>query len=258
VEDITYRTDLALGAFLRFLDEQIGPGNWTFALTADHGVAPVVEYAKQFRLPAKRNPLGDKKTIKDTLEALLRKHLGLPTGGKPIVQKVEDNQIYLQHGHEAFEGSTARSELAQALVRDWLLEQPDVAAARTRTELAVGGTGRLNEMFQRAWHPRRSGDVLFVLAPYCLSGSKGTTHGSPWHYDTHVPLLLLGAGIAPGEHARRVSPAALASTVADLVGVDYPSANSEQPLTEALRGRRSDRPRGGEALPPAGSAGPGR
>ena len=233
---MTYRTDLQLGAFLTFLDEQVGPGNWTFGLTADHGVAPVVEYATQFKLPAKRNPLGKLGTVKEELEAHLRKHLDVMNADKPLVQKVEDNQIYLQHDHPAFVNDAEhRFEMAQGLVRDWLLDRPDVVAARTRAELAAGGEGQLNQQFQRAWHPRRSGDVLFVLAPYCVPGSKGTTHGSPWHYDTHVPLLLIGSGIAPGKYDRRVAPACLASTVAELLNVDYPSANVEQPLREALK-----------------------
>lgn len=238
VEDITYRTDLQLGEFLRFLDAEVGPGNWTFALSADHGVAPVPEYAVQFKLPAKRSPLGSMGDLKAKLETLLRGRLGVPTGGPPLVQKAEERQIYLQHDHPVFtrvkEDKEDQFARAQAIVRDWLLDQPYVVAARTRSELAAGGTGKLNEMMHRAWHPRRSGDVLYVLAPYCLSGSKGTTHGSPWHYDTHVPLLLTGCGITPGRHSRPVSPASLASTVAELLGVNHPSANIEQPLREAI------------------------
>ena len=76
---------------------------------------------------------------------------------------------------------------------------------------------------------------MFVLLPYCVPGAKGTTHGSPWHYDTHIPLLLIGSGIKRGTFDRPVSPACLASTVAELVGVNYPSANVEQPLREALK-----------------------
>ena len=68
-----------------------------------------------------------------------------------------------------------------------------------------------------------------------MPGSKGTTHGSPWHYDTHVPCLWLGAGIvAGGTFDRPVSPACFASTVAELAGCNWPSANVEQPLREAL------------------------
>ena len=233
VEDITYRTDLQLAAFLDWLDGAVGKGNWTFALTADHGVAPIVEYARQFRLPAQRNPLGKLDVVKGQLEKLLRGQLAVAaSASQPLVQKVEDNQVYLQQGHTALAG--ARFSQAQQIVRDWLLAQPFVVVARTRDELTSGGEGRINQALQRAFHPRRSGDVLFVLAPYCLSGTKGTTHGSPWHYDTHVPMLLLGCGIRPGQHDRPVSPACLASTVAELLGVDYPSANAEEPLDEAL------------------------
>ena len=234
VEDTTYRTDKQLGDFLRFLDQQVGAGNWTFALTADHGVAPVVEYAKQYRLPAQRNALGLLPEVKNKLEARLREALHISADAKPLVQKVEEFQVFLQHDHPAFLNEAGKFELAQQVVRDWLLEQPPVATARTRQELLNGGEGKLNQQLQRAFYPQRSGDVLFVMAPYRLPGAKGTTHGSPWHYDTHVPLLLLGRGIHPGAYTRPISPAALASTVAELLGVDYPSANVEQPLREAL------------------------
>jgi predicted AlkP superfamily pyrophosphatase or phosphodiesterase len=234
VEDMTYRTDLQLGEFLRWLDEQVGEGNWTFALTADHAVAPIVEYAQQFRIPAVRNPLGSLSAVRDKLEALLRQRLGVE-GEQKLVQKAEDSQVYLQQDHPAFQRPGEDNyRLAQTIVRDWLLAQPHVAAARTRDELAAGGEGRLSQQLHRAFHPRRSGDVLYVLAPYCVPGTKGTTHGSPWHYDTHVPCLLLGRGIFAGTFDRAVSPACLASTVADLLAIDYPAANVEQPLREAL------------------------
>src|SRR5205807_6196885 len=99
VEDMTYRTDRQLADFLRFLDEQVGPGEWTFALTADHGVAPIVEYAQQFRLPAVRSPLGKAENVKSKLEARLRDCLHTPIVEKPLVQKVEDYQVFLQHDH---------------------------------------------------------------------------------------------------------------------------------------------------------------
>ena len=238
VEDITYRTDLQLGEFLRFLDEQVGAGNWTLALTADHGVAPIVEYAAQYKLPAKRNPLGKMADVKGKMEAMLRDRLGVPTSDPPLVQKVEDFHVYLQHDHPVFtrnkEDKTDLFARSQEIIRDWLLDQPYIAIARTRSEMAAGDNGKLNEMMRRAWHPRRSGDVMFCYASYCVPGNKGTTHGSPWHYDTHVPLLLLGSGITPGHHSRPVAPACLASTLAELLNVDYPSANVEQPLREAL------------------------
>jgi hypothetical protein len=237
VEDMTYRTDIQLGNLMTWLDEKIGAGQWTLMLTADHGVAPIVQYAQKLRLPAVRNALGNLGAAKDKLEAMLRLQLLAGDTKQPIIQKFDDEQVYLQHGHPVFGGDRENKfVLAQTIIRDWLLDQPHVVAAVTRDELAAGGEGQLNQQLQRAFHPRRSGDVLYVLAPYCVPGGpKGTTHGSPWHYDTHVPCLLVGAGIVPGQQiSRPVSPACFATTVAELVGCNWPAANVEQPLREAL------------------------
>jgi hypothetical protein len=233
---LTCQTDLQLGQLMTWLDEQVGTGAWTFALPSDHGVAPIVEYARQHRLPAVRNALGSLTAAKDKLEVHLRVQLGIAKEAPPLVQRFEDEQVYLQHDHPAFADSKENKfRLAQSLTRDWLLAQEHVAAAVTRDQFAAGVHGKLHQQIARNFHHRRSGDVLFVLAPYCVPGGKGTTHGSPWHYDTHVPCLLVGAGIAPGRHHRPVSPASLASTIAELAGCDWPSANAEQPLREALR-----------------------
>src|SRR5262249_8112556 len=158
--------------------------------------------------------------------------------GKPLVQKAEDYQIFLDP--DLLQANGNKFVEAQTIVRDWLLEQPYVVAAFRREDLIKSGSGKLFEQVQRTFHHERSGDVLFVLAPYTVpgakgaTGAKGTTHGSPWHYDTHVPLLLVGCGVKQGRFTREVSPACVASTVAELAGVDYPSANSEAPLHEAL------------------------
>ena len=249
VEDMTYRTDRQLAEFVKFLDDKVGKGLWTLALTADHGVAPIPEMvAKQSgqgeqSLPAKRNPLGDLKTVRELLDSLVRKELKIkdPSEGEAkakVILELEANQVYLNHDHPDL-GS--RMADAQRLIRDWLLAQPYVAAAATRDELLGGGNARLLEQLRLSFHPGRSGDVLFVYTPYSIPGSsstgkpKGTTHGSPWHYDTHVPLLLIGQGIAPGCYDRRVSPGFLAPTASRLLGIDSPGGCVEEPLQESLQ-----------------------
>lgn len=249
VEDMTYRTDRQLAEFTSYLDKQVGSGHWTLAVTSDHGVAPIPEMMAEVRtngaqsLPAKRNPLGDPKLLKQQLEALLREALNVKETGnadaKDLILELDPNQIYLNHEHPQMAGK----ELAHAreVIRDWLLDQPHVAAAATREELLGGGDARLLRQLRLSFHAVRGGDVLFCYTPYSMPGStlvnakpRGTTHGSPWHYDTHVPLLLLGHGVAPGRYERQVSPANLAPTAACLLGVDAPSGCVEAPLQEAL------------------------
>jgi len=235
VEDMTYRTDRQLGQFAAWLDEHVGAGQWTLTLTADHGVAPIPEEAATWKLPAKRNPLGPLGEAEKRLEAHLRQRIPAAQGEETLVQKLDEHQVFLRKDHPKFlvEGNWMK---AQRIVRDWLLEQPYVAYARTREDLLANSSDRLDEMLRRSFHPQMSGDVQYVLAPYCITGGagKGTTHGSPWHYDTHVPLLLLGKDIQQGTYTRDVSPACLASTVAALIGVNPPAANVEGPLIEAL------------------------
>ena len=193
---------------------------------------------------AKRNPLGDLKVVRERLDAMLRKELelgsaGTEGGAEKVILDLDANQVYLNHEHTKMRGPLLSA--AQRIVRDWLVAQPYVAAAATRDELLGGGGARLLQQLRLSFHPGRSGDILFVYTPYAIPGSttanakpKGTTHGSPWHYDTNVPLLLLGTGIAPGRYERRVSPAQLAPTVSRLFGINSPGGCVEDALHEAL------------------------
>lgn len=233
VEDITYRTDKQLGDFFRFLDKEVGEGTWTGILTADHGVAPIVEYAIQQKLPAARNPLGKLEETQAKLEIMLREKLGIPANLPPLIEKLEENQIFLKHGHPGLEAG--RMEYAQRVLQKYLLDISGIHGARVSSEVASNPSDWLGKQLHLTFHPHRSGDVLFVYSPYVVPGDKGTTHGSPWHYDRHVPLMLMGNGIKKGwVEDREVSPACIASTVCELLGIDYPSANVEQPLREAI------------------------
>lgn len=235
VEDITLRTDRQIQEFTKFLDAEIGAGKWTLAVTADHGVAPIPEWAAEQKIPAKRNPLGSTSELKLKLEARVRTAVGAADNDKPIIANFSDNSVVFDHAHVRLAGTTSR-EIAERAVRDALLELDGVAFAITRSDLLAGGSGKLMEQLTRAFHPRRSGDVLYVLKPYCITGGsgKGTTHGSPYHYDTHVPMLLIGCGIQKTSSNRPVSPACIASTLSMLVGIDAPAGNVEEPLLEAL------------------------
>ncbi len=230
VEDMVYRTDVQLGQFILFLKRHLGDRPWVLAVSSDHGIPPIPEYAKELKLPAERDPLGDLGQVEQELEKLLRTRIPSMNGTVPIVQKVETNQVYL---HDA--GGDDTFNRAQRVVRDWLLQQSCVAAAVTREQLLSSDIqSSLESSLRRAFDPKRSGDVLFVLKPYHIHGPAPTTHGTPWHYDTHVPLLLLGTGIRPGHYNENVSPAALAPTLARLLDIDAPPASVEMPLDQAL------------------------
>lgn len=242
VQDMTYNTDRQLGEFVRFLDAKVGAGRWTLALSSDHGVAPIPEMAKTFGLPARRVGKDAFKQLREQIETTLGKQFGTPSDqGAKYVLNLDSKSLYLNDKLPELAGE--RFSAAQRLARDIIAASDAVAVAYTRDELTRGGNE--TEIFQRltlAFHPGRSGDVLFCLKPYHIEGvseapSSGTTHGSPWEYDTHVPVLLLGAGITPGSYDRQVSPPMIAPTLARIAGVDSPSGCAVEPLFEALGGK---------------------
>jgi hypothetical protein len=233
-------TDLQLGEFARQIDAALGERRWVMFVTADHGVAPIPEQAVRWKLPAARDPLGpaDRRTgqlvaLEHELEAVLRRQLQAE-GDAPLVEAVTSTEVFFnrQHPRLAADGGAA----AAALARDWLLERPSIADAFTRQELLSGAAASdaiLLQLARRAFHPARSGDVLFVLAPYQIQGSAAATHGSPWHYDRHVPLLVVG-DVRAARVDRPVSPAAIAATAARLLDVQQPSLAEEESLPEVV------------------------
>ena len=79
----------------------------------------------------------------------------------------------------------------------------------------------------------RSGDIMILFKPYWIESLNTTTHGSGYQYDTHVPVIFMGAGIAKGEYLMRVSPTDVAPTLAFLAGVTLP-LTSGRVLSEAI------------------------
>ena len=235
VEDMTYRTDRQLGEFTEFLDKQLGSASWMLFLTADHGVAPIPERAARWGLRAKRNPFGEKddngnfETERQHLEGALRQSLGVTETRWPLVQAVTTNQVFLNTAHPKLQGANA--ELARRLTRDHLVSDPFVAHAATREQLLQDCSGNeMLHMMQRSFHARLSGDVLFVLKPYAFSSTSGATHGSPWHYDRHVPLMIVGNKQRLQSKSRddhHVSPAQIAPTIARVLKIETPGACTE-------------------------------
>jgi hypothetical protein len=112
-----------------------------------------------------------------------------------------------------------------------------VARVYTRDELQRANvpTDRIGSRILRSFNAQRSGDLEILLEPYWLRQGAGTTHGTPYNYDAHIPLVLMGARIKPGEYTNHVALNDLAPTLATLAHVEIPAGSSGRVLSEALR-----------------------
>ena len=217
--DITLRTDRMLADFFRFIDKRVGLKNCTIVLTGDHGTPPVPERAK-FHNPAIDAGRIDQPRVLKTGEAALDRAFGPLAGGRHWF--VTDSTALL-FSVDALKERNATPSAAENILRDALLTLPFVEAAFTRTQLLAGeAPGKFGPAARLSFHPQRSGDVLYIPKPFWVDRATGTNHGTPYDYDTHVPLLWFGVGVKAGEHRERVSMEDVAPTLANLLRVKAP------------------------------------
>ena len=86
----------------------------------------------------------------------------------------------------------------------------------------------------RSFNPRRSGDLEVLLDPYWIRGRTGSTHGTPYGYDNHIPLIFMGPGIRPGRYFQKAALNDLAPTLAAILDIEPPSGSIGRILGEAL------------------------
>jgi predicted AlkP superfamily pyrophosphatase or phosphodiesterase len=233
VQDIILRLDQQLASLFAHLDRRVGLANVTIVLTADHGVAPAPEFALAQGLDGKRV---DMNTLLGGLFATLEKQFG--AGRFFLSPRMHDGALYFDHAALRERGLAAET-LATA-VRDWALDTGFFQAAFTRTQLLDGrAPGALGQLVLNGFHPERSGDVVLVQKPFHLPGTAaaGTTHGSPYSYDTHVPVLFFGTGFKPGRYADSFSITDIAATLSAALRLTVPSGNVGAPLTKILSDR---------------------
>jgi predicted AlkP superfamily pyrophosphatase or phosphodiesterase len=231
VQDLAVRTDRMLAEFFQYLSRRFGPDGVLLALTADHGVTPIPEYAVSIGLDAGR--------ISDAaVRGAITKALSERYGDGDWISGLADPSIFLNRALLA--EKKLDPEAAARAAADACMMIPGVAACFTRGQLLHGPLPptELAATAERSFHPERSGDLLLLPKPFYFWSNKygsltyGTTHGTPYNYDTHVPLLLAGPGIHPGEYARFVDMADLAPTLASLLAIEAPAGSEGHVIPE--------------------------
>lgn len=221
--DHLLQLDRQLERFFADLDKTIGKGNYVAMLTADHGFMPAPEVTAAQGLPSGRLNAAQ---LLGRINAGLEKRFGALDSGK-WAMGFSGSSLLLDKKQMALNKADPAAVAQEA--KSLLLAEPAMAAAYTRAELlAVAAPGApLFSAMRNAWHPDVSGDVQYALKPNWMFASTVTvaTHGSPYAYDTQVPLLVYAPGwYKPGRLDTPVDMASMAPTLAQLLGVARPPA----------------------------------
>jgi arylsulfatase A-like enzyme len=187
------------------------------------------------RIPAGVFP---ESTLETTLEKVLSDALGTPAD---FIHEAGNQQIWLNWG--AMTDLDIKPEDVAAVVIDYLRAQPGVYDAFTREEfMMLPADYPFAPEHRRGIYPKRSGDIIFMLEPAWhpddkAFGKGGTTHGSPYPYDTHVPLLWYGWKVAPGASFAPVDIIDIAPTLAAMLRITEPNGSQGKVIMELLKGR---------------------
>jgi predicted AlkP superfamily pyrophosphatase or phosphodiesterase len=229
VEDITLRTDRLLADLFSYIDQKIGLANTLIVLTADHGVVPLPEHSQVIGLGGGRFA---SKTLTDAIKTVLNKRFGEAAW---ILATVNGN-IYFDY--DVIERRKVNRQEVERVGCEAALKLQGVGQCFTRTQLLFGPLppGGYSAQAARGFNAERSGDLVIVVKPFYLQRSEyGTSHSTPYSYDTHVPIIFYGAGIVPGSYANASSPSDIAPTLSTLLKIEPPSNTVGRVLTEAIK-----------------------
>ena len=225
VEDTYLRLDQELAAFFSFLDKKFGKEYIVF-LTADHGVAHVPGYAAEHKLPGGRVGTSSFAAFKNA-EAKFNV--------KKLVANVSNFQVYLNHkviDSAKLDVNQVKEYLVKELRKESFLhtayDNADIANAPLPSEI--------REKYLKGYHPKLSGDIQMVgLSGFIGPGITGTTHGSWYNYDAHIPLVFMGWGIKQGKSYRETYMTDVAPTIAALLNIQMPSASVGHVISEVIK-----------------------
>ena len=223
IEDTYLRLDKDLERFFKGLDAEVGKGNYTVFLTADHGAINVPAYMRSKKIPA---GYLNNKAMRTELEAFMKTTFK----ADDLIENISNNQIFLNR--EKIKTLGLDLENVQDAIVNEIINYTNVYKAYTATTMGKASfTTGIEKLLQNGSNQKRSGDVLVIQDPAYISyGKTGSTHGSGLNYDTHVPLLFFGKGIKHGKTVKRTEITDIAPTISALLDINAPNFKLGEPL----------------------------
>tara|TARA_Y100001954_G_scaffold167055_1_gene177323 strand:- start:257 stop:1843 length:1587 start_codon:yes stop_codon:yes gene_type:complete len=236
IKDTYIKLDKDIAEILKYIDKD----NSIVFLTADHGVVSEPHELIERKIPS--GYFDKEKLIKSLNEYLNKKFVDQNmVTSKSWIKNFSNLQLFLDHDlitHSSFSLKDIQ-EACAAFILNF------EGVKNTFTQYQMMNTSQYSSstrtLIQRGFNPKRSGDVIIVLQTGWISNSwknGGTTHGSSYSYDTHVPLIFWGAMIPKGHTDRLVNIRDIAPTISTILGISYPNGCTGNPLSEITQWRK--------------------
>jgi predicted AlkP superfamily pyrophosphatase or phosphodiesterase len=227
VEDNYLRLDRQLEEFFNYLDQKIGKGEYLVFISADHAVADVPNYMLSENIPAGNfNSAMVLGQLKGFATAMY--------GEGNWILSFSNEQVFLNH--ELIKSKKMNAEQIQRDLADYVLRFRGVKEAFTASDMRRQEfTQNRPHLLQMGYNHKASGDVLLILEPaWLVGGARGTTHGSGFSYDTHVPIAFYGWGIKAGKSASYATVTDIAPTLSVLLQIRMPNGTTGSPINEVI------------------------
>lgn len=226
LQDTYLRLDLEIERMLNYLDANVGNGNYTLFLTSDHGAAEVPSFLSDIDAPGGYV----QKNMFEPLYAQLKAKYGVPD----MIKNISNSQVFLNHDRIA--ALQLNLEDVQEFIVNEIINYTSISKAFTAVTMQTSYfKDGMEKILQNGYNQKLSGDVLFTLKSGVIAyGPKGTTHGSGYTYDTHVPLLFYGSGIQQGKTFKRTTVSDIAPTISALLGIAFPSGSTGTVIEKAI------------------------
>ncbi len=237
-EDNLLRLDRTISELLQFVDKTIGLDNTLVVLSADHGAPEVPASLQEIGIEA--TPVDREQWDRQAGITALKQRFGI---GEELIQTYYHPYLYLNR--EVIEQQDLDVAEVQAAVAAELMKFDGVALAVPSEAIANGQIADtpVTRMILNNHNVRRSGDIYVVFEPHRFINdfeglSVASSHGSPWRYDTFVPVVFAGSGLEPKRVYRRIHTVDIAPTLAAWIGMKPPSGAAGEVLDEVASQRR--------------------
>lgn len=216
IADEQIRLDRTLGQLRTFLNKKLGGENILWVLSADHGAEPTPEAEQQLRGNKSARRVAFSEAMQ-SVEKQLNAAFQIP-GEMHWFAAQTDTMLYFDRA--ALSSRSISLEAANKALTQKVHDVPGICGFYDPMHLE-GVPIDIRAMLNASDFPERSGDVYYRTCEWTLFSSNpaGTSHGDPWPYDTHVPMVFAGWQVQPKRVTEAVHVSDIAPTLADLTGV---------------------------------------